>query len=365
MAAVVIDNGSGMCKAGVAGENTPRSIMSTVVGYPRTRPAMLGAGHREYYVGEEAQAKRGILRLQFPMEHGIVTSWDDMEKIWRYLYHRALKIKSRSRPVLLTDAPLNPRQNREKMAEMMFEHFQVPAMYVAMQAMLALYACGHTTGVVLDSGDGVTHSVAVFDGHSLRHSVSRLDYAGRDITMYLTRLLMESGFSFQSSSDREIVRDIKESLCYIALEPKIEPKDLLRVYNLPDGSSIHIGSPLFEAPESLFNPSAAGITEPGIHTMVLSSIKKCDKDIHRDLFRNVVLAGGSTLFHDIDRRLLNEIQGQVASRVQIRIIAPPERIHSSWIGGSILASLQSFTQLWVTADEYKEHGSAAIQKKCF
>ncbi|XP_069073027.1 actin-1-like [Pleurodeles waltl] len=338
--------------------------MSTVVGFPRTRPAMLGAGHREYYVGEEAQAKRGVLRLQFPMEHGVVTSWDDMEKIWRHLYHRALKIKSRSRPVLLTDAPLNPHQNREKMAEVMFEYFQVPAMYVAMQAMLALYASGHTTGVVLDSGDGVTHSVAVFDGHSLTHSVSRLDFAGRDVTMYLSRLLMESGFSFQSSSDREIVRDIKESLCYIALDPKKEPKDLLRAYNLPDGNRIHIGSPLFKAPESLFNPSAAGITEPGIHNMVLSSIKKCDKDIHRDLFGNVVLAGGSTLFTNIHCRLMNEMQEQVASGVQIHVLAPPERIHSSWIGGSILASLQSFAQLWVTANEYNEHGSAVIHRKC-
>ncbi|XP_069498532.1 actin-1-like [Ambystoma mexicanum] len=369
VAAVVLDNGSGKCKAGVAGEKAPRSVISTIIGRPRVRSAMLGAGHREYYIGEEAQAKRGVLSLHYPMEHGIVTNWNDMEKIWRHLYERELKIKPGSRPVLLTEAPLNPRQNREKMAEMMFERFDVPAIYVALQAMLALYASGHTTGIVLDSGDGVTHSVPLFEGHCLTHSVSRLDFAGRDITMYFSRLLMESGFTFQGSAEREIVRNIKETLCYIAMDPKKEMKkkrkDLLQVYYLPDGNCIHIGSPLFQAPEALFKPIVAGITDPGIHHMVLASIMKCDRDIHKHLLGNVVLAGGSTLFHGIDRRLLKEMQQQVADGVAIRITAPPERLHSSWIGASILASLPSFSQMWVSADEYKEGGPAAVHRKCF
>ncbi|XP_069502832.1 actin-5-like [Ambystoma mexicanum] len=367
--AVIVDNGSGLCKSGLAGEKAPRSVLSTIVGRPRESLVMLGGDRKQYYVGDEAQAKRGILTLKYPMEHGIVTSWDDMEKVWRYVYEQQLKVNSRERPVLLTEAPLNPLQNREKMTQVMFESFGVPAMYVAVQAMLALYAAGNTTGVVLDSGDGVTHSVPMYDGHCLPHSISRLDFAGRDITMYFQRLLMQSGYSYLSTPGREIVRDIKESLCYIAIDPNKEinktPEEIHRVYQLPDGHCMHIGAQLFQAPEALFAPILAGVAEPGIPQMILSSVMKSDKDIHAHLFSNVVLAGGSTLFPGIDRRLLIEIQQQAPNGVFIQIYAPPDRIHSGWIGASILSSLPSFQNMWVTVSDYKEFGPAVIHRKCF
>uniref|UniRef100_A0A8C0QL47 Actin n=1 Tax=Chelonoidis abingdonii TaxID=106734 RepID=A0A8C0QL47_CHEAB len=178
----------------------------------------------------------------------------------------------------------------------MFEGFKVPAMYVAVQATLALYASARTTGIVMDSGDGVTHTVPIYEGYCLPHAVSRLDIAGRDITEYFMRLLLESGHSFVSTAEREIVKDIKEKLCYVALDPvkemKAKPEEILKEYKLPDGNIIKIGNQLFRAPETLFMPANIGIEAPGVHKMIFNSVMKCDIDVRRDLYGNVLLSGG-------------------------------------------------------------------------
>ncbi|MEE6483790.1 hypothetical protein FKM82_013656 [Ascaphus truei] len=367
--AVIFDNGSGLCKAGIAGDNAPRSVITSIVGRSKAKSTMLGAGQKEYYIGEEAQSKRGVLTLKYPIEHGIVTSWDDMEKIWRHMYDCELRLKASERPVLLTEAPLNPLQNREKMTEIMFEGFKVPAMYVAVQATLALYASGRTTGIVMDSGDGVTHTVPIYEGYCLPHAVSRLDIAGRDITEYFMRLLLESGHSFVSTAEREIVKDMKEKLCYVALEPSQELKrnaeEIMKDYKLPDGNIIKVGNQLFRAPETLFVPGNIGIEAPGVHQMIYNSIVKCDIDVRRNLYGNVLLSGGSTLFHGLDERILKEMQLQAPSGVPVRIIAPPERKYCVWIGASILTCLTSFKQMWVTVRDYKDFGPSVVHRKCF
>merc|ERR1712193_588108 len=189
--ALVVDNGSGMCKAGFAGDDAPRSVFPSIVGRPKYDGIMPGMGQKEVYVGDEAQTKRGILQLKYPIEHGIVTNWDDMEKIWHHTFFNELRVAPEENPVLLTEAPLNPKSNREKMTQIMFETFSTPAMYIAIQAVLSLYASGRTTGIVMDSGDGVSHGVPVYEGYALPHAIVRLDLAGRDI---------------------------KEKLCYVALD---------------------------------------------------------------------------------------------------------------------------------------------------
>ncbi|XP_024063685.2 actin-85C-like isoform X1 [Terrapene carolina triunguis] len=367
--AVIFDNGSGLCKAGLSGEQAPRSVIATVVGYPKSKAIMFGAGHREYYVGEEAQSKRGILSFKYPMEHGIVTLWEDMEKIWWHLFKHELKMKPSERPVLLTEAPLNTVSNREKMAEIMFEGFQVPAIFVALQALMALYASARTTGLVLDSGDGVTLTVPVYKGHCLLHGVSRLDFAGRDITKYLAQLLLETGCSFVSTAEKEIVKDIKEKLCFVAVEPsqknQEKPNRLGREYILPDGNAIKITDQLFRAPETLFVPANAGIEAPGIDKMILQSVMKCDGNIHPDIMRNVVLSGGSTLFRGLNERLLKELQTQSPSTIPVKLLAPRDRMYSVWIGASVLTSLTSFRDMWVTSEDYKKTGPSVLQRKCF
>ncbi|KAM4646786.1 actin-1-like [Amazona ochrocephala] len=367
--AVIFDIGSGQCKAGLSGEQVPRSVISTVVGYPKFKHVMFGASHKDCYIGEEAQFKKGILSFTYPLENGLVTSWDDMEKIWRYLYEQELKLKPSEMPVMLTEAPLNPLSHREKMAEVMFAGLQVPALFVTLPALMALYASARTTGLVLDSGDGVTVTVPVHEGRYLLHSITRVDFAGRSVTKYLTRLLLETGNSFVSTAEREIVQDIKEKLCYVVLDPSqkmhAEPAKLLRRYILPDGRAVETGDQLFRAPKALFVPAEAGITGPGVGMMVLQSFSKCHRDIQPSILRSVLLSGGSTLFQGFKERLQKELQAGVPSTARVKIISPQDRVYSVWIGASILATSRAFRNMWVTKEDYCEAGPTVLQRKCF
>uniref|UniRef100_A0A914H8L0 Actin n=1 Tax=Globodera rostochiensis TaxID=31243 RepID=A0A914H8L0_GLORO len=307
--AIVMDNGSAMFKAGFAGDEEPRAVFPSIVGRPpRQQGVMVGMGQRDAYVGYKAQNERGILTLKYPIEHGIVTNWDDMEMIWHHTFENELNVEPTEFRVLLTEVALNSRENREKMVEVMFEKFKIPATYVEIQALLALYASGRTTGVVLASGDGVTCAMPINEVPvpvPVSNASLHLGIAGRDLTEHLVNILTERGYSFTTTAQREAVRDIKEKLCYVASDFKQEmatadSSSSLKVkYELPDGQVITVGNERFRCPEALFEPSR---TCAGIHKIVHNSIVNCDNDIHKDLYANIVLSGGTTMFSGIAKR---------------------------------------------------------------
>lgn len=364
---VVIDNGSGVIKAGFAGEDLPKCFFPSYVGRPKHVRIMAGAVEGEVFIGRKAQELRGLLKIRYPIEHGIVSDWDDMERIWKYIYEEELKTASEEHPVLLTEAPLNPRKNREDAAQMFFETFNVPALFASIQAVLSLYSSGRTTGIVLDSGDGVTHAVPVYEGFALPHAIRRVDIAGRDVTEHLQLLLRKAGYNFHTTAEKEVVRMIKEKTCYVAINPVKEEKDVSGKYDdftLPDGNVVKLGTERFKAPEILFNPELIGQEYAGIHQVVVDSINRADLDLRKALFANVVLSGGSTLYKDFGTRLLNEVRKLAVKEIKIKIYAPPERKYSTWIGGSILAALSTFKKMWVSAEEYQED-QEIIHKKSF
>jgi actin-related protein len=307
------------------------------------------------------------LELKYPIEHGIVTNWDQMEKIWHHTFYNELRVAPEEHPVLLTEAPLNPKINREKMLQIMFENFQVPAWFLQIQAVLSLYASGRTTGIVFDSGDGVSHVVPIYEGYSLPHAIKRIDLAGRDITQYLKKILTESGISLNTSAESEIVRDMKEKLCYVAadFDKELASPAAELEYEMPDGVVVKVGSQRFRAPEILFNPSLYGMEGCGIHEAIYNSINQCDVDIRKDLYGAIVLSGGSTIFNNMPERIQKEISAKAPASMKVKVIAPAERKYSVWIGGSILASLSTFQQMWVTKEEYSEYGPSVVHRKCF
>jgi len=368
-AAVVVDLGTGWTKVGFAGEDRPRSIFPTVYGIPKYTPVMPEYEVFEYYVGRDAIQMRGALKLTWPVEHGIIQDWRGFEKIMHYIYYRELRVDPKERMLLMTEAPLAPRQNRVRMAEILFEEFGVPALYVATQAILALYATGKVTGLVIDSGDGVTHIVPIYESMLITHAIRRINIAGRDVTRYLAKLLTSRGYYFTSSSELEIVRDIKEKLCYVALDYKKElekakkmPKAIAETYQLPDGSVLELVEERFMAPEIMFNPLLIGKEEKPLDEAVYDAIFACDIDIRPHMYENIVLSGGNTLIPNFAARLKKELQELVppAAREKINVFGIPERLYAVWIGGSILADLPAFRKMVVTVDEWRKVGPESV-----
>ncbi|KAK9765557.1 Arp2/3 complex subunit, actin nucleation center, variant 2 [Basidiobolus ranarum] len=331
-------------------------------------------------VGDEAAELRSILQMSYPLENGIVRNWEDMKHLWDYTFYEKLQVDPKDCRVLLTEPPMNPKANREKMAEVMFEEYGFQSIYVAIQAVLTLYAQGLLTGVVVDSGDGVTHVIPVYQGYSLPHLTRRLDVAGRDVTRYLIKLLQHRGYNFNRTADFETVRQIKEKLCYVSYDLDLDKKlatettVLVENYTLPDGRVIKVGSERFEAPECLFQPHLIDVESPGVAEMLYNTIQAADIDIRSELYKHVVLSGGSSMYPGLPSRLEKEVKqlylaktlnGDVSrlSKFKLQIDDAPRRKHMVFLGGAVLAQvLKDRPFSWISKAEWEEQGVRALDK---
>uniref|UniRef100_A0A670KCZ1 Actin-related protein 2 n=1 Tax=Podarcis muralis TaxID=64176 RepID=A0A670KCZ1_PODMU len=319
---------------------------------------------KDLMVGDEASELRSML-----------------EYLWDYTFGpEKLNVDPRNCKILLTEPPMNPTKNREKIIEVMFETYQFEGVYIAIQAVLTLYAQGLLTGVVVDSGDGVTHICPVYEGFSLPHLTRRLDIAGRDITRYLIKLLLLRGYAFNHSADFETVRMMKEKLCYVGYNIEQEQKlaqettVLVESYTLPDGRVIKVGGERFEAPEALFQPHLINVEGVGVAELLFNTIQAADIDTRAEFYKHIVLSGGSTMYPGLPSRLEREIKQLYLERVlkgdveklskfKIRIEDPPRRKHMVFLGGAVLADIMKDKDtFWLQRSEYLEKGVRILEK---
>ncbi|KAJ7316654.1 hypothetical protein JRQ81_002816 [Phrynocephalus forsythii] len=362
-AAVIIDTGTGFTKSGLAGEEKPRSIVPTLVGIPRYRTKESPL----YYIGKSIPQQPSEVSTHVVMTHGVVTDWDALEMLWHHVFYTELSVCPEELAVLVTDAPMSPTTNREKMAELLFENFEVPAMFVVHQSLLSVYSYGRTGGLVIGSGYGTSYTAPVHDGYVMPDATYRLDIAGNALTKYLAKLMGESGNPFHKE-EMEVVCQIKEKCGYIAEEYESElnadEKKYLIEYTLPDRQVISIGSERFRCPEVLFNPTMLGFPEVGLHVQAINSVRKCKSEQQAELLSNVLLAGGSTMLRGFSERIKKELQKMEPTR-KLGILASPTRTISAWLGGSIVASLNSFQNIWINRQEYKERGPFIVHRHRF
>jgi actin-related protein len=325
-----------------------------------------------------------------PIDRGIVTDWDTLELVLRHTFSSELRADPAVHPLLIAEPLLNPRASREKLAELLFKTFDVPALYMADAAVLALAAVAEhgfasaECGMVVDSGDGTTHVVPVYEGHVITHAVQTLSIAGDDLTKSLMQMIGAAaeakGYSFNStltegSCNRgerayHTARKMKEVTAYVALDFEAEvaaqaqppPDDAEEPYDLPNGESLLIGNARFWAPEALFLPALLGRSEPGLPELVVNAVSGCDRDLTATMYGNVVLSGGTTLLPGLGDRLEKELR-ELQPAMTHTVVGHGNRRHGVWAGGAALAANASFPRLWVSKQEYVEIGPKMLARK--
>ncbi|KAH9515318.1 Major actin [Bulinus truncatus] len=349
---IVVDNGSDSCKVGIAREDLPASVVPTVL----ARKASL--------VGQKALDRVADLELQCPINRGLITNWDDIESVWSFLFKDVLKADTSKHPVMMSEPLNNPASNREKTAQIMFEKFQVPAFYIANQAVLSLYHAGRVTGTVVDVGGGVTSVVPIFEGFSIGEAAVKMDLAGSDVTEYLIKLLADKGTNLTSPANKLTANQIKEKLCFVAQQQQATSAPP-STFELPDKRTITLETERHACAEVLFNPGLLGRGDlRGLHTAIQGAISACDMNTRKPLYTNVLLSGGTSLLEGLNTRLQGELSALAPQNLQAKVQARRDRHLAAWIGGSVYATLPTFRQMQITKREYEETGPSIIQRKC-
>ena len=368
--ALVIDNGSGYTKAGFAGAEKPKSVFPTVIGLPKSSQQMVGGQNKDFFVGVEAFAKSDLLNLNEPIENGLVTNWEEMEKLWNHTFYNELIVSPEEHPVILTEKPMWPRASREKMTQIMFESFNVKGFYSGVQAVFSLFSLGKTTGIVWDAGEGISYTVPIYEGYGLPHAIMKSGISGSDLTNYMIDMLVKNGFDPSILKPKE-VRIMKEQVCTVALDfqaemQKRENVKLPRVnFKLAGGVEVNYSTEAFKCPEALFTPSMAGSSSEGVHQLIHIALERCDIDVRKELYSYIVLCGGTSMFHGLAERLEKEIIALATPQMKVNVVATPERKIAAWLGGSVFGSFDAFPQMMIDKNEYKEEGAQIIHRKCY
>eukprot|EP00742_Colponemidia_sp_Colp-10_P000813 GILJ01000881.1.p1 GENE.GILJ01000881.1~~GILJ01000881.1.p1 ORF type:complete len:418 (-),score=42.93 GILJ01000881.1:101-1354(-) len=395
--AVVIDNGTGYSKMGYAGNVEPQYIVPTVIAnHVDSKKAGMASSRQngvddlDFHIGMDALKNSKTHSINYPIRHGVIENWDDMERFWQRCIFKYLRCEPEEHYFLLTEPPLNSPENRELTAEIMFETFNVPGLYIAVQAVLALAASWTSrqvsdrtlTGTVIDSGDGVTHVIPVAEGYVIGSCIKHIPLAGRDITNFVMQLLRDRGENIPPEELLDVARKIKEMYGYVC-------PDIVKEYNKYDSDptkfktftavnpvsnqpySCDVGYERFLAPEIFFNPEifSSDWTVP-LPDVVDSTVQTCPIDTRRGLYKNIVLSGGSTMFKDFGRRLQRDIKRLVDNRlkrseelsnkkstpIDVNVISHPMQRFAVWYGGSMLASMNEFYAVCHTKAQYEEIG---------
>jgi len=378
---LIVDNGSLFSKIGFAGNAYPNIILPTIIGYPINSWILdeIKDSNIECYIGHEALKLKNEVKSTYPIEYGWIRNWEDMEKIWNYIFNNILKIDPFFYPVAFIVPSLFSNADKEKLAEIMFENFNIPGLYILDQAKLICFSVGTMNGLVVELGEGVTQIVPVINGSVLTHAINKMFLGGRNLTAYLQRLIKNRGYYFQTSAEFEILRAIREKLCYFALDPTKELSKYNYLSNLPyeeatknqkigtykisKDREIFLRQERFLVPEVYFNPYSIGSETEPLYDCIINSVSECKKEVRRDLYQNIILSGGITNTPGLKERLLREIKDRVnTDEINPQIFVHPKPNYSAWLGGSILTSMNSFKDLWITKEEYKEYGSQIVQR---
>lgn len=370
---VIIDNGSGLIKAGLSEEDSPQAVFSSYVGKAKY-PVVLNTGvHSDVYISNQDFAKSGILDITHPIENGIIVNWEAMEQIWHHTYFKALQIEPPEHPIFFIDSLNYTIEQRQKIAEINFEKFNVPSIFFQTTDILALLASGRTTGLVLDSGEGITSVSAIYEDYKIPQATVVNKVAGGTLTNYLLKHLSEDpnqSISLHTTAETIVSQEIKETLCYVAqdfnseLEKAKNGDELKSNYLYPDGQTLTINELRFIVPEFLFKPSIWGCELKGIHDIINDSILTTDVYARKDLYANICISGGNTMFNGFKERLQDEIIKLAPKSLKINVYSPEERKYAAWRGASHLNSHVQFPKMVITKGEYSETGPTIIDTKC-
>ncbi|KAK8876107.1 actin [Tritrichomonas musculus] len=367
---IIIDNGSCVLKCGFAGEPSPHRIFTDAIGYPRFPVVVQQGTHKDFYVSNDAKEKSGVIDLEYPIRHGIIKDWEKMDKIWHHTLYKELRIDPTEHPIFFTYNFNVPDTQNQKIAEIMFEKYNFPAIYFQPSNKLVLLACEKTSGIVLESGDGVTSISAIYDNFVVKQSVKFTKIAGSTLTNYLISKLNKNKIRFRNSSDMLYAREIKEKLCYVAQDYDQELKNVASNSNAKEmdnkyaDGSIKLTDLRFKVPEFMFHPHVLGLDATGIQTMLGESIQACDSHMQPELLKNICLAGGNTMFEGFSQRIENEIKKLFPNNDQISTVTTKQRGSEAWLGGSILCQHESLLNKIIPKNVFNEEGPTVISRRC-